>query len=176
MRRILNIPNDSQIWFIGGGCHLQFAGIPLNYVGNNEKNTVANYTTTGYFSKLSFSEAQRYCTPKSIMDLKKNNDGQFYLEDNYNFDAKAVYTHFIDNESVEGIEYPDSFFPVVEGIPLIDDCSSSFLTKYIDWNKVDMAYAHAQKNCGISGLTVMIVNNKTLKTNPNKILPEICSF
>jgi len=155
MRRILNIPNDSQIWFIGGGCHLQFAGIPLNYVGNNEKNTVANYTTTGYFSKLSFSEAQRYCTPKSIMDLKKNNDGQFYLEDNYN---------------------PDSFFPVVEGIPLIDDCSSSFLTKYIDWNKVDMAYAHAQKNCGISGLTVMIVNNKTLKTNPNKILPEICSF
>lgn len=59
---------------------------------------------------------------------------------------------------MEGIEYPDNRFPVVEGIPLYDDCSSSFLTKSIDWSKVDVAYAHAQKNCGTSGLTVMIIN------------------
>ncbi len=39
-----------------------------------------------------------------------------------------------------------------------------------------MAYAHAQKNAGISGLTVMIINQRALQTSPHKILPEICSF
>jgi phosphoserine aminotransferase len=53
LRDILSIPNDHQIWFLGGGCHLQFAGIPLNFVGN-DPNTTANYTTTGHFSKLAF--------------------------------------------------------------------------------------------------------------------------
>jgi phosphoserine aminotransferase len=39
-----------------------------------------------------------------------------------------------------------------------------------------MAYAHAQKNAGISGLTVMIINEKSLQTSPHKILPELCSL
>lgn len=54
IRNILSVPNDYHIWFLGGGCHLQFAGIPLNFLGDNP-NATANYTTTGYFSKLSFS-------------------------------------------------------------------------------------------------------------------------
>lgn len=68
MRNILSIPNDYQIWFLGGGCHLQFAGLPLNFLGDNPSAT-ANYTTTGYFSKLAFSEANRYCRAKSICPL-----------------------------------------------------------------------------------------------------------
>lgn len=64
----------------------------------------------------------------------------------------------------------------MNGIPLFNDCSSSFLTRTIDWNKIDMAYAHAQKNCGISGLTIMILNKRSLETHPKSILPEICSF
>ncbi len=69
LTNILNIPSDYRIWFLGGGCHLQFAGLPLNFLGNDPEATV-NYTTTGYFSKLSFSEAKRYCKAKSIMDMK----------------------------------------------------------------------------------------------------------
>ena len=48
------ITNDRQIWFLGGGCHLQFGGLPLNFLGDNQ-NATANYATTGYFSKLAFS-------------------------------------------------------------------------------------------------------------------------
>lgn len=82
----------------------------------------------------------------------------------------------MENESVEGISYADDRFPVREGIPLFNDCSSSFMTRPIDWSKVDMAYAHTQKNCGISGLTVMISNPKTIHTNPKSIIPEVCSW
>jgi phosphoserine aminotransferase len=51
----MNIPNDFQIWYLTGGCHLQFAGIPMNMLGDNDPKATANYATTGYFSKLSFS-------------------------------------------------------------------------------------------------------------------------
>jgi phosphoserine aminotransferase len=47
---------------------------------------------------------------------------------------------------------------------LLNDCSSNFLTKPIDWTKTTMSYAHTQKNCGISGSTIMIVNNDILLT------------
>lgn len=128
IRDILSVPNDYHIWFLGGGCHLQFAGIPLNFLGNNP-NATANYTTTGYFSKLSFSEAKRYCNAKSICTLTADEKGLFYLPQSYDYDSNAVYTHFIDNESVEGISYSIDRYPKFEGTPLFNDCSSSFLTR-----------------------------------------------
>lgn len=67
---MMNIPNDFQIWYLTGGCHLQFAGIPMNMLGDSDPNATANYTTSGYFSKLAFSEAKRYCKAKSIIDYK----------------------------------------------------------------------------------------------------------
>jgi phosphoserine aminotransferase len=87
-----------------------------------------------------------------------------------------VFTHFVDNETAEGIEYPDEMFPCQPGVPLLDDCSSSFLTKPIDWSKVSLAYAHSQKNCGISGVTIMILDDNLLKTNPSSNIPELCDF
>ena len=40
-----------------------------------------------------------------------------------------------------------------------------------------MAYAHAQKNCGISGLTVMIIDDNFLKkAKPCPGIPEVCDF
>lgn len=39
-----------------------------------------------------------------------------------------------------------------------------------------MSYAHAQKNCGVSGTTIMIINPKSLETNPSSLMPELCSL
>ncbi len=40
--------------------------------------------------------------------------------------------------------------------PLVSDMSSNFLSKCIDINKYGIIYAGAQKNSGISGVTVVI--------------------
>ncbi len=69
------------------------------------------------------------------------------------------------------MEYPDDKFPYQPGVPLLNDCSSSILTRPIDFQKISMAYAHAQKNCGISGATILIVDDKFLKTNPCSYIP-----
>lgn len=150
----------------------------MNYAGSDNKNSnvVANYTTTGWFSKLAFNEGKKILKAHSIVDIQKDKYGQFVLPDQYDYAPNAAYTHFVDNETVQGLEYPDNRFPYQPGVPLLDDCSSSILTKPIDWSKVSMAYAHAQKNCGISGVTVMIVDDNFLKTNPCEYIPEVCDF
>ena len=63
IRSLLDVPNNFHIWFCGGGAHLQFAGIPMNFFHENADNKVANYTTTGWFSRLAYSEAKKYCNP-----------------------------------------------------------------------------------------------------------------
>lgn len=64
-RNLLHIPNNYSIWFCSGGVHLQFAGIAMNHAGNNG-DIVANYTTTGWFSKLAYTEGKKILKAQSI--------------------------------------------------------------------------------------------------------------
>lgn len=98
------------------------------------------------------------------------------MPEEYSFAPNAAYTHFVDNETVEGLEYPDDRYPYQEGVPLLDDCSSSMLTKPINWEKVSMAYAHAQKNFGISGCLVMIIKDEFLQTTNGANLPSVVDY
>lgn len=66
------MPNDYQVWFCSGGVHLQFAAIALNYAGNKEKEVVANYTTTGWFSKLAYNEGKKFLTAHNIAEMEKD--------------------------------------------------------------------------------------------------------
>lgn len=59
IRDILNVPNNYQIWFLGGGAHLQFAGLGMNFLGADHT-LKANYALTGYFSRLAFNEAKKF--------------------------------------------------------------------------------------------------------------------
>ena len=59
---------------------------------------------------------------------------------------------------------------------LLNDCSSNFLTKYINWDKTTIAYAHTQKNCGISGTTIMVVKDSVLNSQKQPRTPEVCDY
>lgn len=71
MRQLLNIPNNYYIWFCGGGAHLQFAGIPMNFIPKDGSAT-ANYTTTGWFSNLACTEAKKFCNPHVVAGMTKD--------------------------------------------------------------------------------------------------------
>lgn len=56
--------------------------------------------------------------------------------------------------------------------------SSNILTRAIDWNVHDVVYAGAQKNCGPSGVTLVIAR-KDLITNKDLKLaytPSMCDW
>lgn len=50
---------------------MQFAGLALNY-GGESGDTVANYTTTGWFSKLAFNEGKKILKAHSIAEIQKD--------------------------------------------------------------------------------------------------------
>lgn len=66
--------------------------------------------------------------------------------------------------------------PYREGDTLLTDSSSNFLTRPIDWQKVSLAYAHTQKNCGISGSTIMIVHEKLIDLPKLQHTPLVCDY
>ena len=71
----------------------------------------------------------------------------------------AAYVHVCSNETIHGVEMhelPD-LAALGSKAPLLIDCSSHIASRPIDWSRVGLAYAGAQKNIGPSGLTLVIV-------------------
>ena len=69
------------------------------------------------------------------------------------------YVHVTSNETIEGIqlrELPDL------GVPLVVDVSSDFLTRSIEWERVDVVYGGVQKNLGPAGLAVVVIRRSAL--------------
>ena len=65
------------------------------------------------------------------------------------FKKNSSYLHFCSNETVNGVEFPD--WPDMtkiqrENVPLVVDMSSNILSKPMNFNKLGVAYASAQKN------------------------------
>jgi phosphoserine aminotransferase len=69
--------------------------------------------------------------------------------------------HYCDNETADGLEF--QFTPKVANQPLIVDVSSNFLTRNVDWSKIDILYSHGQKNVGIAGSSITIIRDSLLK-------------
>lgn len=56
LRELMNIPDNYKVLFLQGGGSQQFAMIPMNLM----KNKVADYISTGQWSKKAIAEAKRY--------------------------------------------------------------------------------------------------------------------
>ena len=56
--------------------------------------------------------------------------------------------------SLLGVEFAD--VPEVNGVTLVCDMSSNFITRRVDISKFGLVYAGIQKNVGCAGLTVVI--------------------
>jgi phosphoserine aminotransferase len=63
------------------------------------------------------------------------------------------------NETIHGVEFHE--LPDLKALgsdaPLVIDCSSHIASRGIDWSRVGLAFAGAQKNIGPAGLTLVFV-------------------
>jgi phosphoserine aminotransferase len=60
-------------------------------------------------------------------------------------------------------------------MPIVCDMSSNMLTMDVDVTQYDVIYAGAQKNCGPSGVTIVIVK-KSLLGNAKPICPTVMNW
>ena len=134
-RSLLNIPSNYKVLFCHGGGRGQFAGIPLNLLGDK---TVADYVDAGYWAASAVK-------PMSEWQLTPG----------------AAYLHYCPNETIDGIaieETPDFGDDVI----VTADFSSTILSREIDVSRYGVIYAGAQKNIGPAGLTLIIVREDLL--------------
>jgi len=151
LRDLMNIPENYKVLFLQGGASQQFSMIPINLLRGKK---IANYANTGHWSGKAIHEGSRYCDVNVCTDSTKNGFTDIEDYSTWKIDPDGAYLHYTPNETIAGLEF--DYIPEVD-MPLVADMSSSILSRKIDVSKFGLIYAGAQKNIGVSGLTVVIV-------------------
>ena len=133
----------------------------------------ADYVVTGVWSGQAFEEAKKYCTP-NLAYKRKDDEYSLAPQSEWKQDPNSKYLYYCDNETANGYEFPQ-LPSVLPGQTLVADMTSNFLTKKIDFSKVGVVIAGAQKNIGAAGVTVVVVREDLLGS-PMKITPMMCDY
>ena len=168
LRELLSVPDDFEILFMQGGATAENAIVPLNLIGRNGSGK-ADYILSGIWSNKSHKEAQRYgdIAVAASSGAQVQLDGRdqapwtwFPAVGDWRIRSDAAYLHLCSNETIGGVEFvdwPDMAALGAPGVELVVDASSHFLSRPIDFSKIGMVYAGAQKNAGPAGVTVVII-------------------
>ena len=170
IRDVLAVPDSHDILFIQGGATLQFAMVPLNLMTNGK---IAEFIHTGAWVKKAIADAETLGAARIIWTGEAENFTRMPSNDEYRVGKDAAYVHICGNETIGGIEYHT--YPDTGSTPLVADMSSHIMSRPIEWNKIDLAFAGAQKNLGPAGLAVVIIH-KALLENGKEGLPAYLSY
>ena len=160
LRELLAVPPEFHILFMQGGGLGENAIVPLNLSRGGQVDLVV----TGAWSQKSLAEARRYADAQ--VAASNEGDGHTRLPDpaQWRLREGAAYVHVCSNETIHGVEMatlPD-LSALGSGAPLVVDCSSHVLSRAIDWSRVGLAFAGAQKNIGPAGVTLVFVRDDLL--------------
>jgi len=170
LREVLSIPDSHDILFIQGGATLQFAMVPLNLMTDGK---TAEFLNTGTWVKKAIADAEKTGPTRIIWSGEAKNFTRIPAFDEYRIDDDAAYLHICGNETIGGIEYHQ--YPDTGAVPLVADMSSHIMSRPIEWDKLDLAFAGAQKNLGPAGLALVIIH-KALLENCKDGLPAYLSY
>ena len=151
-REILNIPDEYETVFLGGGASMQFLYVAMNYL---EKK--AAYLDTGVWAHKALKEAQGLGDAYAIACSKDKNYS--YIPKGFEIPTDLDYLHITTNNTIYGTEIKqDIDCPV----PLIADMSSDILSRRVDVSKYALIYGGAQKNAGPAGVAFAIIRKDSL--------------
>jgi len=169
LRELLSIPANYKVMFLQGGASLQFAMVPMNL---RAAGASADYIVTGSWGKKASKEAKQLGSTRVAANTEA--EGFKGLPEKLDLDSNAAYLHFTSNETIHGVEYFTEPTPP-DGVPLVCDSSSDFISRPIDVSKYGLIYAGAQKNAGPSGVTIVIIREDLLERTPAN-LPAMLDY
>ena len=161
-RELLNIPDNYQIYFVGGGASTQFFHIPANFLGKK-----AGYVNTGVWTKKAIKEAKYYGEVQVVASSEDKNFS--YIPKNFEIPSDLDYLYICANNTIYGTEYKSD---IDSPVPLIADMSSDILSRPVDVSKYALIYGGAQKNLAPAGVSFVIVRDDMLQ-NIKRELPTM---
>ncbi len=158
VRELLALPENYHVLFLQGGATLQFSAVAATFLRG--RNTFADYLQTGYWSEKCIPEARKEGKIRLLWSGAEEGYTRLPSDSELDFSQDAAYFHYISNETVEGLQFHRLLGQ--EGVRRVCDMSSDFLSRPIDVEKFDIIYAHAQKNLGPAGVTVVVLRDDVL--------------
>lgn len=177
LRRLLAVPDEFHILFMQGGGLAQNAIVPLNLCGPAPGKPPVDFVVTGSWSQKSWQEAGKYSVPRLAASTQDSGFRQIPAPASWQLSAEARYVHICSNETIHGVEFhtlPD-LRALGSNAPLVVDFSSHVASRPVDWSRVGLAFAGAQKNLGPAGLTLVVVREDLLGAALD-ICPSAFSF
>jgi phosphoserine aminotransferase apoenzyme (EC 2.6.1.52) len=159
-RTLLGIPDNYRILFLQGGATQQFSMVPMTLL--HKQCASADYLHTGYWSGKAIPEARLAGSIRTLWSGESCGFSRLPADSELAYNAQAPYLHYVSNETVEGLQFRR--IPGRDDIPRICDMSSDFLSQPCDTERFSLIYAHAQKNLGPAGVTVVVVRDALLET------------
>ncbi|HQQ69518.1 MAG TPA: 3-phosphoserine/phosphohydroxythreonine transaminase [Alicycliphilus sp.] len=161
LRELLAVPSEYKILFMQGGGLAENAIVPLNL----SRAATVDFVVTGSWSQKSRKEAAKYAA--EVRTAASGEASHFTtLPDpaGWQLSRGASYLHICSNETIDGVEFHE--LPDLKALgsdaPLVIDFSSHVASRPVDWGRVGLAFAGAQKNLGPAGLTLVVVREDLL--------------
>ena len=150
---LFNLPENFDVLLIQGGATFQNTLLPMNI----DKNKKIGVLVNGTWGKKTYEDFKKLNPNTDLFEVSKNNLEEYLDKNNF---ENLDYLHITSNETIEGIQIKD--FNEVAHSNLLVDMSSDLGSYPFSFDKVSYIYAGAQKNMGIPGVTICLVNKDFL--------------
>lgn len=177
LRRLLAVPETFHILFMQGGGLAQNAIVPMNLCGPAPGKPAVDFVLTGIWSQKSWREAAKYSQPQIAASTQESGFHAIAQPATWKLSPGARYLHICSNETIHGVEFhtlPD-LRALGSDARLVVDFSSHVASRSVDWGRVGLAFAGAQKNLGPAGLTLVVVRDELLGAALD-ICPSVFNF
>jgi phosphoserine aminotransferase len=156
---LLDVPNHYHILFMQGGARTQFSAIAQNFLGDDGR---ALYLTSGLWSEMAAEEAKKFASidTQSIVDTEAPLQSTHWPQMTASAAQEYRYVHCCPNETLDGLSINTR---IQSPYPVIADMTSCLFSQPIEVSDYGLIYASAQKNIGIAGVTLVIVDQKLLQ-------------
>ncbi|MFZ2854212.1 MAG: phosphoserine transaminase [Rhodocyclaceae bacterium] len=165
IRTLLGLPADYHVLLLQGGATQQFSMVPMTLLRG--KTQPADYLHTGYWSGKALPEARREGPVRVAWSGEAEGFRSLPDADELSFAADAPYLHYVSNETVEGLQFHRVLGS--DEVPRVCDMSSDFLSRPCEAQRFSLIYAHAQKNIGPAGVTVVLLRDELLRNAPGDL-------
>lgn len=167
VKDLMQLDSDHEVLFLHGGASTQFMQVPMNLLDEGQ---TAAYIDNGIWGSKAIKEAKLFGNVDVISSSRDKN--HTYLPKDFTVPDNVAYLHYTTNNTVEGTQWQVS---LEAEVPVIADMSSDILSRQMDYNRFSLIYAGAQKNVGIAGVNLLVVN-KSILGKVKRTIPTILDY
>ena len=164
LTELLGVPDRFKVLFLQGGASLQFAMVPMNLLTAGQ---TADYIISGSWSKKALQEGKVVGQTNVAASSEDTNFNRIPKQNELKLTNNAVYCHITSNNTIAGTQYAE--LPDTGSVPVVADMSSDILSGPLDFDRLGLVYAGAQKNLGPAGVTIVIIRDDLIEAGVSNI-------